>query len=299
MEKENKAGLAYQDYLNGMKYKDIASKYNVSLNTVKSWKQRKWTDLKKVCTQKQKSVHTKRTPKKKDKSPPKVELTEEEVKMLENEELTDKQRLFCLYYSKSFNATRAYQKAYECSYATALTNGAALLGNTRIKDEIMHLKKERCARSMLEQEDIFQKYMDIAFADITDYLTFGRDEVPVMGAFGPVMIDDPDTGKKVQLKKTVNVVSFRESDEVDGTLIGEVKQGRDGASIKLPDRMKALQWLSDHMGWATDEQKARIAHINAQTNKLKTESNDNEQNQLAKVDRILQEIQEDAKSKAG
>lgn len=32
--------LAYKDYQNGMKYKDIAEKYGVSLNTVKSWKQR-------------------------------------------------------------------------------------------------------------------------------------------------------------------------------------------------------------------------------------------------------------------
>lgn len=53
--------LAEQDYLNGMKYKDIAEKYNVTINTVKSWKTRYgWqrgeksahTKNKKVCTQK-------------------------------------------------------------------------------------------------------------------------------------------------------------------------------------------------------------------------------------------------------
>lgn len=31
---------AYKDYVSGMKYKDIAEKYNVSINTVKSWKRR-------------------------------------------------------------------------------------------------------------------------------------------------------------------------------------------------------------------------------------------------------------------
>ena len=30
--------LAEKDYMDGMKYKDIAIKYNVSINTVKSWK---------------------------------------------------------------------------------------------------------------------------------------------------------------------------------------------------------------------------------------------------------------------
>ena len=32
--------LAENDYMSGMKYKDIARKYGVTLNTVKSWKKR-------------------------------------------------------------------------------------------------------------------------------------------------------------------------------------------------------------------------------------------------------------------
>jgi len=49
---------AEQDYKSGLKYKEIAGKYGVSLNTVKSWKTRySWQ---KVCTQKQKGVHTKK-----------------------------------------------------------------------------------------------------------------------------------------------------------------------------------------------------------------------------------------------
>lgn len=41
--------LAEQDYIAGMKYKEIAEKYNVSINTVKSWKTR--YGWQKVCTQ--------------------------------------------------------------------------------------------------------------------------------------------------------------------------------------------------------------------------------------------------------
>ncbi|QIL50098.1 hypothetical protein G7084_01430 [Weissella coleopterorum] len=49
---------AEQDYLTGMKYKDIAAKYDVTLNTVKSWKQRyEWS--RSGAPPKQKSVHTK------------------------------------------------------------------------------------------------------------------------------------------------------------------------------------------------------------------------------------------------
>ena len=58
------------------------------------------------------------------------------------------------------------------------------------------------------------------------------------------------------------------SADIDGTIVAEVKQGRDGASIKLGDRMKALQWLSDHMDLATEEQRTKIAHMKAQTDKI-------------------------------
>ena len=49
---------AYDDYKNGMKYQALADKYSVSVNTIKSWKQRyQWArksvhTKEKVCTQK-------------------------------------------------------------------------------------------------------------------------------------------------------------------------------------------------------------------------------------------------------
>lgn len=54
--------LAEKDYKAGMKYKEIAQKYGVTLNTVKSWKTRYWNDekKKKVCTPNKKSMHTKK-----------------------------------------------------------------------------------------------------------------------------------------------------------------------------------------------------------------------------------------------
>ncbi|OPA76634.1 hypothetical protein BVG16_15750 [Paenibacillus selenitireducens] len=51
---------AEADYQRGMKYKEIADKYGVSLNTVKSWKQRHgWERKKGAYTDK--GVHTKKT----------------------------------------------------------------------------------------------------------------------------------------------------------------------------------------------------------------------------------------------
>lgn len=47
-----KAEIAYEDYLKGLKYKQIAEKHNVSVSTVKSWASRYWK--KKGCNPKEK-----------------------------------------------------------------------------------------------------------------------------------------------------------------------------------------------------------------------------------------------------
>ena len=209
----------------------------------------------------------------KEKKYDKKKVAADEVnEVIHNTELTDKQRLFCIYYIKCFNATKAYQKAYEVDYATAVVNGPRLLGNARVKEEILKLKQERLDREFLSEEDIFQKYMDIAFADITDYMEFGTEEVPVMAMYGPVKVKDKDTGEEKILTKIVNVARFKDSANVDGTILAEVKQGKDGASVKLSDRMKALQWLTDHMNLATEEQKAKIAVL-----KAKVENNEGDE----------------------
>ena len=265
MSEEKNYILAEADYVVGMKYKDIAAKYGVSINTVKSWKKRyAWSRDKKTeciqkgCTQNKKGAHKKEA------------VAEDVSQVAINDELTDQQQLFCLYQSRMFNYTKAYMKAYPgCTYASAAVLGSRLMKNPAIRKEIEQLKQNHMNRELLKQEDIFQKFMDIAFADVTDYVSFGRENIQVMGAFGPIMVENKETGEK-----EVNTVKFKQSEKVDGTLITEVKQGKDGASIKLVDKMKALQWIADHMDMATAEQKAKIEQINARTEQIRNNDND-------------------------
>lgn len=251
---------AKQMYLEGKKLVEIASQLNIPEGTIRRWK----------CTHKwdneRSDKKSERSERKRSKEKKAVGSVQEED--LNNPKLTDKQQLFCYFYVKCFNATKAYQKAYGTDYTTAMAAGSRMLRNVKIKNEIQNLKQSRLNKEMLDEHDIFQKYMDIAFADITDYVEFGQEQVQVMAIYGPVEVKDPETGEKKPLMKTVNTVRFKESSEVDGTIISEVKQGRDGASIKLADRMKALQWLSDHMDMATEEQKAKIAMMKAQTERM-------------------------------
>ena len=277
----DKAYQIYTEHGGAITNRDIAALLNEDEKVVAVWKSRdKWN----VVQQSKESCTTKN---KKEKIKSKSAMLPEVESVIQNPDLSDKQRLFCLYYVRCFNATKAYRKAYGCAYSTAAVEGFNTLRNPKIQNEIQALKQSRLNREFLDEHDIFQKYMDIAFADITDYVEFGREKVQVMGAFGPVEVKNPETGKKEPLIKEVNTVRFRESGEVDGTLISEVKQGKDGASIKLLDRMKALDWLAEHMDLASEEQKARIAQIKAQTEKLKGSDSSTE---LERLDEVLKEI---------
>lgn len=229
---------AEQDYMAGMKYKDIAEKYGTTINTVKSWKKRyEWSrgegahKTEKVCTQKRKGAHKTVAP-----------IDDGTKETLQNDDLTPEQQMFCVHYSRTFNAAQSYINAYGCQYSTALTNGPALLRNTRVKKEIERLKEIKRQQIIAAADDIVEIQMRIAFADIGDYLSFGREKIDVMGAFGPVK--DPETGEK--LKKEVNSIKLNESCNVDTQIIQEVKQGKDGVSLKLADKQKAYDWLSKY-----------------------------------------------------
>ena len=226
--------------------KALAEKHDIKIGTLKSRKSREgWS----------------RDPTKKDATKKKKVATPEPV--IESTDLTDKQELFCLYYIKYFNATKAYQKAYNCAYSTAMVEGHRHLRNPKIASEIERLKLERQQGIFLDAKDILQKYIDIAFADITDFVEFGKKEQPELSiSDGEPLLDENGD----QVMYSYSYVDFKESEEVDGTLITEVKKGKDGVSIKLADKMKALEMLTKYYDLLSENDKKRL-----QEEKLKTE----------------------------
>ena len=257
-----KVEKAHELYKAGMRLIEIADQLKVPAGTVRRWKSTYHWDGEHQSERSEKK--SERSEKKSERSENKKSVTKravaDEVKqVIQNTDLTDKQQLFCIHYIRCFNATKAYQKAYGCDYATALVNGSRMLGNARIKDEILRLKQDRLNREFLSESDIFQKYMDIAFADVTNFMEFGNEDVDVI----------LDTGERKTI--TVSHVNIKNDADVDGTIISEVSKGKDGIKVKLADRMKALQWLSDHMGLATEKQKAEIALLKA---KVQTDDGD-------------------------
>ncbi|WP_313627471.1 terminase small subunit [Enterococcus italicus] len=228
----------------------IAELLNVPEKTLSGWKSKdKWLQkLNGVLQTNERSTPKNKGSTSKKKTPKLV---------IENDELTEQQKLFCLYYLQFFNATKAYQKAYDCSYSTARTEGSRALANPNIKEELNRLKAELQQDVFLDAKDLMKEYMKQAFADITDFAEFGKKEVPVMGMFGPVT---DENGR--ELMKEINYIDFKESSEVDGTLIKEVKVGKDGVSVKLYDKQKAMNELLKYLN-GDELRNAQIMNLRA------------------------------------
>jgi phage terminase small subunit len=234
--------------------KTLADKYDIKIGTLKSRKSREgWSrDPTKKDATKNKKVAT----------PSKKMQPQKEPKLvIETDELTENQKRFCLEYIKYFNATKAYQKAYGCAYSTAMVEGHKHLRNPKIISEVERIKAEQQQSLFLDARAVLQKYIDIAFADITDFVEFGQKEIEAMGMFGPIKDEDGN-----QVMVTVNYVDFKNHDEIDGALITEVKKGKDGVSVKLADKMKALDFLAKYTDLLSENDRKKL-----QEEKLKTE----------------------------
>lgn len=216
---------------------DIAAELNLKPSQIRKWKsQDKWDEqMNGNVTIAKRSVTNVKNPKTKEK------LKE----ILEDEELTEKERLFCLYYVKYFNGTQAAIKA---GYAkeSAHVQSSRLLRRERVASYIKELKGELIENVFVEAMDVLKEYIKIAFADITNYLTFGQREITI----------EDDEGNEVT--RIVNFVDLYEADMVDGSIITEVKQGRDGISVKLADKMKALDKLAQYFDLVPDNFKRQI-----------------------------------------
>ena len=184
--------------------REIAARLGADEKKVAVWKQRDgWTVVqqKKIVQQKAKLQQ-----KKADKKVVKAAA--------ENTTLTEQQITFCLLYTKTYNATQSYMRAYSVDYRTAHSYGYTQLQNPDILAEIKRLQAVKNQALLAGAQDVVELHMRIAFADITDFFDF--------------------KGLLVTLKN---------SDEVDGQLISEVKETEQGVSLKLADRQKSLDFL--------------------------------------------------------
>lgn len=248
---------AEKDYLAGMKYKDIATKYGVSLNTVKSWKSRNgWqrgATNKKGAHKKAKRVHTKKQKVVQARSPDVID------ELVNNDELKDRQKAFCLYYLQRYNATWAYQKAYGVDYETASVNGSKMLRNTKVKKQLTELKKQQSAELYATANDIMLGYLKQAYSDVTDVLEFKTvkrlkwvkipdDTGEYEDMDGHYRLDpkiDPETGEQAFYYE--NLVLLKDSNEIDTSNIKSIRIDKGEAVVEMYDKQRAMKELLERL----------------------------------------------------
>ena len=251
----NKIEDAKADYLAGMKYKDIAKKYGVALSTVKSWKTRnKWQ---RNNVTKRKSMHTKQksTRTKREKVAPSLPSPE----LPNNDELTDKQKVFCLYYLQRYNATWAYQKTYGSDYETAMASGSRLLRNVKVKKYLTELKKQQSQDLYATANDILLRYLKQATSDVTDVLSFKTKkrlvyykihdkDGPYEDAGGKFRYEpkiDPETGEQAYYYE--HLITLKDSKDIDTSNIKSIRIDKGEPVVEMEDRQKAMQILLDRL----------------------------------------------------
>lgn len=232
MQGKSKWELAEFDYAAGMKYREIAEKYGVSINTVKSWKVRHSWDRKGDVQGERKCTHTvRKKARTKKASAQKARIQKEREQEERDEEkrkaiqtlakvdkINERQRLFALYYFQTHNATASYQRVYGCTRAAASASAYKLLKNPAIVAAIREIQADRDATLLLTAGDVVDLYMRIAFNDYWDMMRF-------------------KDGK----------VTLKDLEQMDTQLIESIKVDDRGViSLKTADRMKALHWLANY-----------------------------------------------------
>ncbi|QAS52390.1 terminase small subunit [Halobacillus litoralis] len=251
------------------KLKDIAEELDCSPSQIRKWKsQDKWNEKLNGNVTKSKGSVTNKKETNQIRDATDEEASEPES--LPSDELTDKQRLFCVHYIKTFNAT---QSAIKAGYApdSAHVEGSRLLRNAKVREYILDLKSNMTDALFLDAMDVLRKYAEIAFADITDFVTFTRKDVDT-GKKDVLLNQDGTVKDIVPRVDSYNEVFFKDSELVDGTIVTEVKHGRDGVSVKLADKMKALDKLWQYFDMLPEADKRKLQEEKMRADIAKTQA---------------------------
>ncbi|MGL4652616.1 terminase small subunit [Cetobacterium sp.] len=171
-----------------------------------------------------------------------IEEISEEV--LNDDGLTENQRLFCVYYMQSFNAT---QSAIKAGYAKtgARTEGYRLLANAYIKKYLTELKEKYAQEDYMESKRLLERHKQIAFSNLNDYIN-GEGKLKDLSATDGTLI------KKVTVKESSTAQGYSTS-----------------SSIELEDRSKSLDFLNKFYG-IDPAFKMQIEKLEIERNKVKS-----------------------------
>lgn len=164
--------------------------------------------------------------------------SEEELLRMSKKEatqgLTEKQMKFCEFYIEGHNRKLAMQKAGFGEIASA-TYAYRLLRNENVARYVCWLKAKVLREHFITAYDVLDEWIRIAFSDMTDF---------------------------VEIRP--HSISLKPATEIDGQLVKSIKSGRDGISIELHDKMRALDNLARYIDDMPSDWKQKIEERRAE-----------------------------------
>ena len=158
---------AEQDYLAGMKYKDIAAKYDVALSTVKSWKQRYgWS--------RNKDAPPKKSTRTKSKSTRTKNIVDEAIQAQDDFGLNDRQIAFAEAYIESGNGTNAADLA---GYEHPSQAASRLLRNVKVRRYINDRMYQVRSMSIMTADEALKELSAIALGLVDVATPIGAETV--------------------------------------------------------------------------------------------------------------------------
>ncbi|WP_395318190.1 terminase small subunit [Fructilactobacillus frigidiflavus] len=222
---------AKQEYMAGKSYEEIGRMFGVTASTVRSWKARKhWGNSKSTAR-----VRKTR------------QLLDHDIK--HNQTMTEKQKLFCMYYIQSFNATQSYIKVYHCKYGTARVESHRMLNMPKIKAVVSKHKARYFNDLILDTLDLIREDLKIAFSDIGDVVDWEAHQVPLVDENGEVKTD---TNGNV-IYDRVTDIHLKDSGSVDTSTLDKVISSDDTIKVKLKSSDRAKERLYKYLTALNDD----------------------------------------------
>ena len=190
------------------------------------------------------------------------------TKKIEYNKLSTKQQRFVDEYCVDFNGTQAAIRA-GYSVKTANAQAARLLANVNIKKALEEKKTEIAEESKLKASDVIDELRKIAFSDITQVMSF--------------------SASKAKIK------SSRKLSEDAKKIVASVSQTQAGLTVKLHDKVKALELLGRYLNLFTDRVEVEGRGIGLILN-MNAPASESCEDSRVEVERVLQDPDSDSDS---
>lgn len=174
--------------------------------------------------------------------------------------LTNKQKMFCIYYVVEYNATDAAIKA-GYSVKTADVIGCENLTKPKIKEYIDHLIAEKATSANVSALDILKQLNTFRNANIADYLKLVT--VEEYSEFNKGQMEGMDLEQIKAFKEVVEpvryqTIQFKDFDELtrDQTAcIESIKMGTRGIELKLHGKDWSIDKICKNLGFYDKDNK--------------------------------------------